>query len=349
MRSYFLELLKKEIEKTPEFAARMKKLADSSLIKINTAENAAFPVFKNSELMADDILKMQNMENKNDYLLFHSTAKKNQKDIEKLGLQPNVGEIVKDVYGTSLEPLIFFDNQPSSYYGIWQNKGSSRPSYSDIKINDIAKKTHHFTTTAGNENIYVQNLPGSRPTHPITKERLNINIDDFNQKYPQVESGDYISLEQINPEHSIGGLTGLEIELKKTPSRTIRLGNERFQDFREIKDLPSPEYQIELIKKLAKNPNYAIAPVAGFGNYINEKIDQNPVKTLNNLYTDYKQKQEDVVKPAADYMARQLDLSNDPESGIKKAVRFGSTEALDPLNYVEGIPGAIMTLLNLSK
>lgn len=93
----------------------------------------------------------------------------------------------------------------------------------------------------------------------------------------------------------------------------------------------------------------AVAPVAGFGNYLNEKVDQNPVKTINNLYTDYKQKQEDVVKPAADYMARQLDLSNDPESGIKKAVRFGSTEALDPLNYIEGIPGAIMTLLNLSK
>lgn len=348
MRSYFLELLKKEMEKAPELARKMKSLADSSLIKINSAENAAFPIFKDSELMADDILKMQDMDNKKDYLLFHSTAKKNKKDIERLGLQPNVGEIVKEVYGTSLEPMIFFDSNPSSYYGVWQNKGSYRPSYDKIKVNDIANKAHHFTTTAGNESIYLNNLVGYNPIQPVTKEKLNIHIDDFLSKYPQVENSDYFSLEEVNPKHSIGGLSGLEIEMKKSPMRNLRLGSERGVDMLKLKDLPSPEYQVELIKKLAKNPNYAVAPVAGFGNYLNETVEINPVKTLSNVYNSYKDAQEEFVSPAVEKFV-DYSMMGQKDSAQANVVKSLGTEALDPLNYLEGIPGAIMTLLNLQK
>lgn len=89
--------------------------------------------------------------------------------------------------------------------------------------------------------------------------------------------------------------------------------------------------------------------MSGIGAISLPQLDINPVKNLKNVYDSYKEKQQEIVSPAADYMARQLDISSDPDSIAKKIIRTGTAEALDPVNYVEGIPGAIMMLLNLQK
>lgn len=208
-----------------------------------------------------------------------------------------------------------------------------KPTSSDVKkIENIFKSANDYENSIIN---YGDENP--KKAQQIANYYIKNSEDIVNALHEPANSMFQGNLNQWGEALSKEGYSGFQGYLRagESPIKVVPDVNNIKSVFAEFKD--------------KKGLMSAIAPVAGFGNYLNEKVDQNPVKTLSNLYSDYKQKQEEAVKPAADYMARQLDLSNDPESGIKRAVRFGSTEALDPLNYIEGIPGAIMTLLNLSK
>lgn len=339
-RKAFLDLLEFEMKKSPELAEKMKKLANYSLVKENADAAFTYPKFVDSEIMADDLLKMQDMKNKENFLLYHSTTAKNKKDIEKYGLEPNVGNIVSSVYGEyNPEPLIFFNDRPSSYYSMWQ--ANKKGNY-NFKINDLAKKGHSFTTTAGNPDVFINNLPGYDPIQPVTKNKMNLDLS----KYPQIEMDDYISNQQINPNFSVGPLTALEVEIKKSPADVRHYGNERGLSLAELTDLPSDKYQVELIKKLAKNKNFAFAPITAAG------VEINPVNKLKELYDSYKESQREVSEPMANYLASQLDLGSKVGApGLTtNVVKTGVTEATDPLNYTTaGDLAAIVDLFAKGK
>lgn len=124
------------------------------------------------------------------------------------------------------------------------------------------------------------------------------------------------------------------------------MSRKAFLDLLEFEMKKSPEYQVELLKKLAKYKNFAFAPIGATG------VDFNPVDTMKQLYEAYKEKQSNAVRPASEYMAKQLDLGSKVGSpGLSSdVVKAATTEALDPLNYnVVGDAAALADILGKKK
>lgn len=86
----------------------------------------------------------------------------------------------------------------------------------------------------------------------------------------------------------------------------------------------------------------AFAPIGAAG------VEINPVSTLKEMYSAYKDSQREISEPAAKYLASQLDLGAGVGSpGLSsEAVKAVTTEGLDPLNYTAvGDVAALIDLL----
>jgi len=285
----------------------------------------------------NEINSVDNFISQNPDILYHSTPSKNLKEIEKYGLIPQYGPLVKSTesyqmaneFGELPNPATYFSEQPSAFYGM----GSKTP-FDEMTLNKLKSKAASIAKKR-EDDIYqlVEQNHKSKLKKSTTDEIKNDYEYGFEKLPAGLESKDYFTIENQRPERIFKGLENIELLTKKEKDFINMLPDKQRKYLESIKDLPSNEFQKKLKEALSKDKNLAVLGIPVTGAQL-PQTDMSPLPFLKQGAEAYESAKEKIAEP----LARQLNIGKNPQD--EAMIKSGASMIGDPLNYISGPIGA---------